>query len=157
MKKFIITMKHVKKTLGIRDIIKTSIELGFNTDLAAKKCAVEIFEKIYNYKRKERKEAMKILLSDFHDDRKRLFDYADEVIDELKPMLKKFDTANEDTLDFMVKQHGKAVKEVKEHNHATRKKKDPHPFGTGFTRLKNEIRHRPSLFVATLKTKMSMR
>jgi len=107
---------------------------------------------LFNYPRKEGKEAVNMILADdmdaFKDEKKMFRIYVQKILKDGKDDAKERIKDNDKVVKNLVK--GMEAMEAEYQKPAT-----PHPFGTGMKRVENEIRHRPRALFEDLKFRIA--
>jgi len=130
------------------DTVKTAWEFNADVETGTKM----VSDLLFNYPRKEGKEAVNMIMTDdmdtFKDERKVFRVFAQKILKDGKDDAKERIKENDKVVKNLVK--GMEAMEAEYQKPAT-----PHPFGTGMKRVENEIRHRPRALFEDLKFRIA--
>jgi hypothetical protein len=126
--------------------IRTSWELDADTENGKNTVAHILFQ----YHKKEGKEAVAMILVDdmdiFKDEKKHFRVYAQTILKGGKEIAKDLIKANNESVDRIIARSEKMARDFA-------KPATAHPLGTGMKRVENEIRHRPRFLAEDIKFK----
>jgi hypothetical protein len=138
-----------KHTLSIYEQLVSRVQTCWGLDFDVDAGSKAVSDLLYQYDKKEGKQAVKLILEDdmevFKDQKKAFRIYAQKILNAGREMARDRIKENNEVVEGIIKRSEKMAADL------AVKDKTPHPMGKGMQRIKNEVANRPRFMMEDVK------